>query len=526
MKISRRTAIKATGLSSAALLLPASACSNGPDASATPGAGSSPGLLADRPSLTHGVAAGDVRADGGLIWARSDRPAHLIVETAATPDFANAREFRAAAPLTPETDGTGRVRLVGLESGQDIHYRVRLEDVDTAAASEPITGVFRTAPTAPSDIRLHWSGDVAGQGWGINPDVGGMTGFAAMADRNPHLFIHSGDTCYADGPIEETVALDDGRTWRNVTADAKNKVAETLDEFRGQYAYNLTDDNCRRFNASVAQVVQWDDHETTNNWYAGEILDDDKYTEKNVDVLAERAYRAFHEWQPLDEKMAVDGRVYRKIAYGPLLDVFVLDMRTYKDDNRRAGAGAGEDGTILGAKQVRWLVDEVRASRATWKIIAADLPIGIIVPDGKNGDQEGVADGRPGAPRGRETELAKVLSAIKEVTNVVWLTADVHYTAAHHYSPERATFQNFKPFWEFVSGPLNAGAFGPNDMDPTFGPEVVYVHAPDEDNQNASPLDDFQHFGEVDIDGQSRDMTVRLLTTRGNVLWEKTLRPE
>lgn len=522
MKISRRTAIKATGLSSAALLLPVAACPRG-DATATPGAGSSAGLITDRPSLTHGVAAGDVRADGGLIWARSDRPAHMIVETAATPDFANAREFRANAPLTPDTDGTGRVRLVGLESGQDIHYRVRLEDVDTAAVSEPITGVFRTAPTQPDDIRLHWSGDVAGQGWGINPDIGGMTGFAAMAERNPHLFIHSGDTCYADGPIEETVTLDDGRTWRNVTAEAKHKVAETLDEFRGQYAYNLTDDNYLRFNSSVAQVVQWDDHETTNNWYAGEILDDDKYSEKNVDRLAERAYRAFHEWQPIDEKMAVDGRVYRKIAYGPLLDVFVLDMRTYKDDNRRAGTGAGEDGTILGEKQVKWLIDEVACSRATWKIIAADLPIGIIVPDGKGGDQEGVSDGRPGSPRGRESEIARVLSAIKDVANVVWLTADVHYTAAHHYSPERASFQDFSPFWEFVSGPLNAGAFGPNEMDPTFGPEVVYVHAPEKDNQGASPLDEFQHFGEVDIDGSSRTMTVRLLTTRGTVLWEKSL---
>ncbi|WP_295627450.1 alkaline phosphatase [uncultured Corynebacterium sp.] len=522
MRISRRQAIKATGLSTAALLVPVAA--GAAKSTASPGSSSwSPGLITDRPTLTHGVAAGDVRADGGLIWARSDRPAHMIVETAATPDFANAREFRATTALAPESDGTGRVRLVGLESGQDIHYRVRLEDVDTAAASEPITGVFRTAPTQPENIRLHWSGDVAGQGWGINPDIGGMTGFTAMAERDPHLFIHSGDTCYADGPIEETVTLDDGRTWRNVASDAKAKVAETLDEYRGQYAYNLTDDNYRRFNASVAQVVQWDDHETTNNWYAGEILDDDRYAEKNVDVLAERAYRAFHEWQPLDEKMAVDGRVYRKIAYGPLLDVFVLDMRTYKDDNRRAGAGAGEDGTILGAEQVKWLVDGVASSRATWKIIAADLPIGIVVPDGDDGDQEGVSDGGPGAPRGREAEIAGVLSAIKDVANVVWLTADVHYTAAHHYSPERASFQDFSPFWEFVSGPLNAGAFGPNDMDPTFGPEVVYVHAPGDDNQDASPLDDFQHFGEVDIDGQSREMTVRLLTTRGTVLWEKSL---
>ncbi|WP_280302299.1 alkaline phosphatase D family protein [Nocardia abscessus] len=44
------------------------------------------------------------------------------------------------------------------------------------------------------------------------------------------------------------------------------------------------------------------------------------------------------------------------------------------------------------------------------------------------------------------------------MADVVWLTADVHYTAAHRYSPERAVFTEFDEFWEFVSGPLNAGA--------------------------------------------------------------------
>ena len=29
-----------------------------------------------------------------------------------------------------------------------------------------------------------------------------------------------------------------------------------------------------------------------------------------------------------------------------------------------------------------------------------------------------------------------------------------------------------------MSGPLNAGAFGPNKLDPTFGPEAVFVKAP------------------------------------------------
>ncbi|WP_278259396.1 alkaline phosphatase D family protein [Nocardioides convexus] len=95
-------------------------------------------------------------------------------------------------------------------------------------------------------------------------------------------------------------------------------------------------------------------------------------------------------------------------------------------------------------------------------MIANDLPLGLVVPDGPL--QEGLAQGDDGAPLGREGDIAQVLTALSRagIRNHVWLTADVHYTAAHHYSPDRAAYQDFDPFWEFVSGPLNAGAFGPN----------------------------------------------------------------
>lgn len=527
MQLSRRSALR-LGASTALATSVTLAHASGAAASVTPGSPSlaSPGLLRSRPQLTHGVASGDIRGDGALVWARSDRPARMVVETAATESFQNAKVFRSNSLLTPDTDGTGRLRVVGLEPGQEIFYRITLEEADTGVCSDPVIGTFRTAPNRASNIRLHWSGDVAGQGWGINDEIGGYTGFSTMLERNPDLFIHSGDTCYADGPLEESVTLSDGTVWRNHVTPAKSKVAETLEDYRGQYSYNLMDKNYLAFNAQVPQLVQWDDHETVNNWYPNEVLDDDRYTERDVNTLAERAYQAFHEWQPLDQQMAVDGRVYRKVSYGPLLDIFILDMRSYKGENTSNNPRSTTEEPILGEKQTNWLIDSLKDSRATWKIVANDLPLGIIVPDGDDGDQESVSNGATGAPAGRECEIARLLSAIKDVSNIVWLTADVHYTAAHHYSPERAQFTDFAPFWEFVSGPLHAGAFGPNEMDPTFGPKVEYVHAPGKDNANADPTQDFQHFGEVDIDGDSREMTVRLLTTRGTELWSTTLKPQ
>lgn len=499
--VPRRTVLRAALLGLA--VAPATACG--------------PALVTARPRLTHGVASGFPRTDGAVIWARSDRPATMIVETAATERFSDARRFTGPM-LTPESDGTGRMRLTDLPADTEVHYRVTLDSDGTQ--SEPVTGVFRTAPSAARDVRLIWSGDVVGQGFGINPDIGGMRVFRTMADRNPQFFIHSGDTVYADGPIQETLALPDGRVWRNQVSEAKSAVAQTLDQYRGQYAYNLTDDNYRYFNGHVPQLVQWDDHEVVNNWYPGEVLTSEKYTEKRVDVLAQYAHRAFHEWQPLEGREAVDGRVYQRVSYGPLLDVFILDMRSYKDPN---SPNRQPSGAIFGERQTSWLIDALASSTAVWKVIANDLPLALVVPDGKT-DFEAVANGDNGAPLGRETELAHILSQLKarQVRNTVWLTADVHYTAAHEYSPARAAFSNFDSFWEFVSGPLHAGAGDEKPLDGTFGPRADFVHAIPDDSKR-SPLDGYQHFGQVDIDGGSGDLTVTLCDAAGSALYTRTL---
>ncbi len=473
----------------------------------------------NRPELTHGIQLGDPRTDGAVVWTRADRAARMVVEVATREDFRDSRTVR-GPQLTPASDGTGRVRITGLDAGQQVHLRVHAESGNHS--SEVLEGGFRTAGgDSDETIRFVFSGDVAGQGWGINPDIGGMPIFDAMADRDPDFFVHSGDVCYSDAPLEETVTLPDGRVWQNVMTEEKSAVAQTLDEFRGQFSYNLLDDALRGFAARVPQIVQWDDHEVVNNWYPGEVLDDDRYTETDVDALAKRAHQAFHEWQPIVPSEAVDGRIYRKLSYGPELDIFVIDMRPYREPNSPGGADFER---ILGEKQARWLVNQVAGSTATWKVIAADMPLGLVVPDGD--DIEGVANDAPGEPRGREAEIDGVLHQLhrRGVRDVVWVTADVHYTAAHHYSPDRASSREFTPFWEFVSGPLHAGAFGPNDLDPTFGPEVVFENPPTEDN--ASPMVGFQHFGEVEIDRHSLELTVYLRDANGDSLWSTTLTPQ
>lgn len=487
---------------------------------------------ADRPALTHGVQSGDVSLDRAVLWARADRPAEMLVEVATTDSFKNARKLPAIAAV-PETGLAAKIELDQLPAGQDIFYRIAFRDLgDINILSEPVVGRLRTAPADRRDVSFVWSGDTAGQGWGIDEARGGMTIYAAMLKHRPDFFLHSGDTVYADGAIAESVDLKDGTKWKNITTPEKSKVAETIEEFRGQWLYNMLDANVRAFNAQVPMLVQWDDHEVKNNWWPGQILDDERYQEKSIQRLRSRSARAFHEMNPISYTATEPGRVYRKVPYGPLLDVFFLDMRTYRGPNsENLHDKPGPETVFLGREQMAWLKRELTQSRATWKVIAADMPIGLIVADklasGKAGS-EAIAQG-DGPVLGREFEIAELLSFIKHagVRNTVWLTADVHYTAAHYYDPNKAQFQDFEPFWEFVSGPLHAGTFGPGKLDNTFGPQLRYVKAPtEEQGQNLPPSMGLQFFGHVAIDGDTGVMTVTLRDAADAALWSTQIEPQ
>ncbi|MBS1827762.1 MAG: alkaline phosphatase D family protein [Acidobacteria bacterium] len=471
------------------------------------------------------IQSGDVTPGRAIVWARGAAPSSMTVRYRTSPS-GPARTVRGPA-LFASSDFTGRVELTGLPHGQRILYEVQIGD------APPLEGHFLTPPNTPSDVRFLWSGDMVGQGWGINPDLGGIRIFDAMRKLEPHFFLHSGDSIYADSPVPAEVKLPDGRIWRNRITKEKSGIAQTLDEFRGCYRYNLLDDNVRRFSSEVAQIWQWDDHEVTNNWSPSKDLSsDNRYQEKNIRVLVDRARKAYLEYAPLRLTRKEPNRIYRRIPYGPLLDVFVLDMRSYRGPNTfNRQEEESRDTAFLGRQQINWLKHDLKSSHAVWKVIAADMPIGLNVPDGKDAQGraqfEAIANG-DGPPLGRELEIAGLLRFLRQhnIRNTVWLTADVHYTAAHYYDPTKARFTDFLPFWEFVSGPLNAGTFGPGVLDDTFGPRVEFAKAPPKGQSNLSPLSGYQFFGDVQINGKSRELTVTLRDLTGASLYAKTLTPE
>ena len=492
-------------------------------------AGQAPGVITadrNRPVIDAGVAAGPTGRDGAIIWAHADRPSRLTVEYSTTSSFANAQRVRGSI-ATPATGLTARAHIGDLRPGQDVFYRVTLEDAPSARlTSAPMSGHFRTAPASGRPVRVVWTADVCGQGWGIDPSRGGMQLFKRMADANPDLFVHVGDTIYADGPLREEVTLDDGTVWKNIVTPAKSKVAETLDEYRGNHLYNRLDEHYRRFQSEVAQIVMWDDHEVRDNWYHQQVLPETApYTEKRVAVLAARARQAFLEQYPVTMARSADARIYRSVPVGPLVDVFALDMRSYRGaNNENLQTSSSAESAILGAEQVRWLGDALTRSTATWKIVAADMPLGIVVAH-QPGRHEAVANGDDGEARGREIEIAGLLRTLKQrgVRNVVWVTADVHYCAAHYFNPERAVSKDFDPFWEFVAGPAHAGTFAPGVVDRTFGPEVKFNGTPSDLKPNRPPGADTQFFGMLEADPASQSLTVSLNNTAGTRVFEQRL---
>ena len=494
-----------------------------------------PAIVENRPRISHGVASGDVSFSSAVIWSRVDRRSRMMVEWSTTESFAKSRRVR--GPWTGvDKDYTAKLNLDGLPAGQRIFYRVHFED-DKGIASEPNVGQFITAARDERDVFFAFSGDTCGQGYGINPEFGGLKTYESIRRARPDFLIHSGDNIYADGVIEpelrdgsgRVVKLPDGRTWKNLTIPEKSKVAETLAEFRGNYRYNLLDENVRRFNAEVPIFSQWDDHEVLDNWYPTEVLvNKPKYTEKHVSVLSAHARQAFFDYLPLQGDAR--GKVYRNIPRGPLCELFFLDERSYRaanNANRQPTRSAATD--FLGTNQLGWVKAALRKSRSVWKVICSDMPIGIIVGDGKDAEGRNVfencANGN-GPALGREMEIAELLSFIKHerIQNVFWLTADVHYAASLFYDPARAQFTDFDGFWEFVSGPLHAASLSPGGLDNTFGPEFRWT-ARRKGSRASGPYSSEQYFSTVRIDGKSKVATVTHCNREGERLWSTELQP-
>jgi alkaline phosphatase D len=334
---------------------------------------------------------------------------------------------------TAETDYTLSIPLEGLAPATRYRYHVLIgqggKTQDPGKPRLAARGEWTTLPDgkSPAPVVFAWSADLGGQGR-CRQGTRGYPIFDVMRRQDLDFFLFLGDTIYGDNaclsPPNEPGA---------------DFVATMLDEYRARHRYQRGAAALRRFLETVPVYVTWDDHEVRNN-FAGPF-----------DERMPAGRRALREYWPIASPRDEPHRLYRTVRYGADLELFILDTRQYRSRN------ADPDGpakTMLGAAQLKWLLDGLGASTATWKVIATSVPLS--VPKG-GGEAVPGNDGWAGGPDGTgfERERQAIVEGIltNKLKNVVFLSGDVHWVQANAYDPNQ---DGIIDFHEFVAGPLSA----------------------------------------------------------------------
>ncbi len=324
--------------------------------------------------FTLGVASGDPWPESVVLWTRlAPEPldgggmpmANVEVgwEIAGDPAFRTVVR-KGAAVARPELGHSVHVEVPGLEPGREYWYRFR------AGGEISQTGRTKTAPPEQAAVdRLRFA--VCGCN---HYESGYFTAFRRIAEEGFDFVFHTGDYIYE--------GRGDGGRNPAVVRQHRGQEIYTLVDYRNRYAQYKSDRDLMAAHASAPFIVTWDDHEVDND-YAGDTDAND--TPPEVFLLRRAAaYQAYYETMPLRAATLPSGphmRLYRRLRFGALLDLSVLDTRQFRSNQACGGAtatgcAAAHDParTMLGTKQERWLFDQLTTARATWTLLGQQVP--------------------------------------------------------------------------------------------------------------------------------------------------------
>ena len=423
------------------------------------------------------TAVGDVTATSAVLWVRGVRAGEVAIDLG--PVGVEAPSRRVSLGVRKDDDLTGKTAVGELLSATRYRYRVTQ---DTSSAE----GEFVTAPvpTEPTRVRFLWSGDLGGGGF-CRPDQGGFTIFPTMLRHPADFFLFVGDTTYTDVPC--------GKPGTAPGADFK---ALTLPQYRARHRHTREDAGLQALLRRMSVYAIWDDHEVRND-FSG-----------SVEPLMPIGRQAFLDYWPIAPPVEEPGRLYRRVRWGKLLELFILDTRQYRSENRQPD-GPGK--TMLGAAQRRWLIDGVTSSTATWKIIVSSVTLS--VPTGRPERRDGWSGanilGFPQDGAGFATERDALLATFRkhQVRNLIVIAADVHHAelVRHHPYLEWS-------FHEFIAGPLSASVGRPRPLDIGLNPRTLFARG------------GVFNFGEVTVEPSV--LTVRLIDDADSVMFSHTIGPE
>src|SRR5437016_5538830 len=388
--------------------------------------------------LPQGIAVGDVTSQSALLWFRTEAPRAVQIEWASVAAWelmSKMATIRSPAARTAvfatsaDRDYTLTIPLDGLASATRYRYHVLVGQAQGETMTLAAHGEFTTLPDAANSapVTFAWSGDLGGQGR-CRRGAAGYPIFDVMRAQQLDFFLFLGDTVYGDS-LCPSPPNEPGADFR----------ATTLAEYRARHRDQRGAEALQRFLDNVPVYVIWDDHEVRNN-FAGPF-----------DSQMPAGRQALREYWPIRVVSDDPERLYRTVRAGADIELFILDTRQYRSRN------ADQDGptkTMLGERQLQWLLSGLTESTATWKVIVTTVPLsiskggGLAVPgnDGWAGGTDGT-----GFERERQVIVDHILS--QRVTNVVFLACDVHYVQANAYDPNG---DGIPDFHEFVAGPLSA----------------------------------------------------------------------
>ncbi len=377
--------------------------------------------------FTLGVASGDPEPDGVLLWTRlAPRPLaadglggmphrEVLVDWQVSEDALFSRVVREGrVSATPPAAHSVHVEVRGLLPGREYYYRFRAEGHVSR------TGRTRTAPSydsRPASLTVAAASCA-------RYEHGFFTAYRRLAEDGPDLVLHLGDYIYELGHDE--YAARDGNVRRSAGPETT-----TLAHYRRRHAEYKTDPDLQLAHAVAPWSVIWDDHEVDANW-AGTV------SENGAAAFSRRrsaAFRAYYEHMPLRRTSVPRGvgmRIHRRVRWGDLATVHLLDTRQYRDQQACGGAvlagcaGRLDPGrSMTGAAQEDWLLRGLGGSR--WDVLAQQVFFAQRDVSRQDGLQVGM-DGWDGYAASRERILRGFEE--REVRNAVVLTGDVH----RHYA--------------------------------------------------------------------------------------------
>ncbi len=353
----RRTVVKAAA---------ATAVLAGPMAAALPAR-----AAAEAPAFRHGVASGDPLPDGILLWTRVTPTAEAIPGSGLGPDtevgwtvaldkaFTNV-VAKGSTTATAATDHTVKADIRGLVPATDYWFRFSAGGTDSPAART------RTAPAADAAVSNLRFGVVSCANW----EGGYFSSYRHLAARGDlDAWLHLGDYIYEYGTGEY------GTRDTVVRPHAPTHEILTLADYRVRHGHYKTDADLQALHAAAPVVAIWDDHEFANDAWSGGAENHTEGTEGAWPARQSAAKQAYFEWMPV--RPAIAGTTYRRLRFGKLADLSLLDLRSFRSQQVAVGSGSVDapERTITGRAQLDWLKAGLKASDTTWRLVGNSVMI-------------------------------------------------------------------------------------------------------------------------------------------------------